>query len=132
MNPFRILADAFAIGMSAIAGLSSIAGFGGARNGWLDVVNNFAPFILILGALGGVFAYLALGAGPTRLAALLLASVGAAYAVARILPEYAKSWGVGSGQSRLATYRVVSANIWRGNRWPTAAVEELLNLDADA
>ena len=66
MNPVRILASATAMEIAVAAAVPSIAGLAGSRNGWLDVINNFAPMTLGMGSVGGALASVSV-AGATRL-----------------------------------------------------------------
>jgi endonuclease/exonuclease/phosphatase (EEP) superfamily protein YafD len=57
MNPTRVLAAATAMEMCAVLAALGLAGLGGIRNGWLDVINSFAPIILLAAVVGAGLAY---------------------------------------------------------------------------
>lgn len=129
MNPIRVLAGATAMELGAFAALSAGAGLGGLRNGWLDVVNSFAPIILGMGILAGGLAYWSLE-GATRSWVICLALISIAYGLALTAPEVVKLLVPGS--SGRTQYRVLSANVWSANPSPDLAVKKIIEQDADA
>ena len=130
MHPLRILGAASAMEISAAAALLALLGLGGWRSGWLDVINSFAPMILILGLAGGGLAVASLDHGGTRVVTLGLAAIAVAYGAFVIAPEYLR-WRP-APRSGPAAYRVLSANVWSLNPSPYAAVAEILARDPDA
>jgi hypothetical protein len=62
MNLLRLIAAASAMSIAITAAVLSAGGVGGLRNGWLDIINNFAPLIFVMGLL-------AVGLGNWSLAA---------------------------------------------------------------
>jgi endonuclease/exonuclease/phosphatase (EEP) superfamily protein YafD len=129
MNPIRILAAVTAVEIGAAAAATAAMGLGGLRNGWLDVVNSFAPLILAAGILAGGLAYWSLD-GATRAATLCLAAISVGYGLALTGPELVKLLVPKSTVG--VQYRVLSANVWRDNPTPDLAVGEILRCEADA
>ena len=133
MNPFRILLAATAMELAAAAALLAVLGVGGSRNGWLDVINAFAPLILALAAAAAVLGLMTLE-GSARRVTLGLAAIGLVYGLALTLPEFVKrveldaAARVGGGGAPL---RVLSANVWGYNPTPQAAAAEIVRRDAD-
>jgi len=129
MNPIRILAAATAMEIAAAAALLAIAGVGGSRNGWLDVINNFAPMIMAAGLIGLGLAYGTLE-GATRVATVGLGLIAVAYGLVLTGPELARlrvpRFGVGP------RFSVLSANVWHDNPTPDLAVSSIIALNADA
>ena len=116
--------------ISAVAALLALLGLGGSRSGWLDVINSFAPMILILGLMGGGLALASLDQGGARVVTLGLALIAVAYGAFVIAPEYLRWPSARTGSS--AAYRVLSANVWSRNPSPYAAVAAILARDPDA
>jgi endonuclease/exonuclease/phosphatase (EEP) superfamily protein YafD len=111
MNPIRVLAAATAMEMCAVLAALGLAGLGGARSGWLDVINNFAPIILIAAVVGAGLAWVTLE-GSTRIVTMALALVAMAYGAALVAPEI--------------------AGLWHENPSPDRAVASLIASGADA
>src|SRR5580693_3820386 len=86
MTLLRLIAAASAVSLAMAACILSVAGLRGSRNGWLDVINNFAPLLCVMGLLGAGLAYLSL-AGSVRLATIALALVAVGYGTALLTPE---------------------------------------------
>ena len=128
MHPLRILAAATAMEVSVVAMILAAAGVCGVRNGWLDVINCFAPAILALALLGAGLAFWSLE-GRARTVTLSMAMASVAYGLVLIAPEVVR-WSAdpptGGGQLRLLT-----VNVWRDNPTPSLAVEAILASDAD-
>ena len=95
-----------------VAALLSLAGLSGVRNGWLDVVNHFAPLIGLLAVAGAVLGWWALE-GTTRVVTLGFAVFALLYATTLSVPEMARAWPAGRADG--ATFRVLSANVWYDN-----------------
>jgi endonuclease/exonuclease/phosphatase (EEP) superfamily protein YafD len=129
MNPIRVLAAATAMEMCAVLAALGLAGLGGARSGWLDVINNFAPIILIAAVVGAGLAWVTLE-GSTRIVTMALALVAVTYGAALVAPEIAGLWPGPSGSG--VPFRVLSANVWYENPSPDRAVASLIASDADA
>ena len=129
MSPVRILAAATAMECSAAIALLALAGLGGWRNGWLDVINSFAPFILALALLAAGLGYWSLE-GMTRAVTLGLAMVGVLYGLALVGPEVLMSWAPRTGDGQ--PFRVLSTNVWHDNPTPDLAVTSILARNADA
>jgi endonuclease/exonuclease/phosphatase (EEP) superfamily protein YafD len=129
MSPIRILAAATAMEGSAAIALLALAGLGGWRNGWLDVINCFAPMILALALLVAGLGYWSLE-GATRVVTLGLAMVGVLYGLALVGPEVVMSWVPRSQAGQ--PFRVLSANVWHDNPTPDLAVTAIMARNADA
>jgi endonuclease/exonuclease/phosphatase (EEP) superfamily protein YafD len=129
MHPIRILAAATAIETAVMVAALAIAGICGAWNGWLDVVNCFAPLVLIVALVGAGLALWSLE-GMTRSVVAAMAIAGVAYGLVFVAPEFARRWLMappsGGGQIRLLT-----ANVWEDNPTPGRAAEAILASKAD-
>ena len=129
MNLAQTFASAAAIGISAAAAILSVAGMGGWRNGWLDIINHFAPVVLLLALCGGVFAVAGMNPGLLRSETLGMAFVAAALSSALVVPELMKATPIRRGRGR--ALRILSANVWFSNPTPAEAVSAILARDAD-
>jgi endonuclease/exonuclease/phosphatase (EEP) superfamily protein YafD len=125
-----MIAAASSLELSFAAAAASIAGLVGARSGWLDLINCFAPFTLAAALAGGALAFVALERGRTQLVTLAVACVGITAALVPVAPELA-SWRP-AGRSEGLPFRVLSANVWINNPSPNEAVSTILAQDADA
>ncbi|HZC16089.1 MAG TPA: endonuclease/exonuclease/phosphatase family protein [Caulobacteraceae bacterium] len=129
MNPIRILAAASAMELAAATATLSALGLAGSGNGWLDVINSFAPVILATALVAAGLAFWTLD-GATRLVTIGLAMIAVAYGLALTQPEFAGL--LAPHATGGPEYQVLSANVWRDNPWPDRAVAEILKRDADA
>ena len=129
MSPIRILAAATAMESSAAIALLALAGLGGWRNGWLDVINSFAPMILAMALLAAGLGYWTLE-GVTRAVTLGLAMVGVIYGLALIGPEILMASVPRSEGGQ--PFRVLSANVWHDNPTPDLAVASIMARNPDA
>jgi endonuclease/exonuclease/phosphatase (EEP) superfamily protein YafD len=129
MNPVRILAAATAMEVCAAAAVIAVAGLFGWRSGWLDVINSFAPFVLVAALLGAGLAALSLDPGLARAMSLALALVAVLCTLALIAPELAR-WRPAGGAGG-ASFRILSANVWRDNPSPDLAVSAIIARNAD-
>ena len=129
MTPVRIPAAATAMESSTAIALLALGGLGGWRNGWLDVINSFAPMILAMALLAAGLGYRSLE-GMTRAVTLGLAMVGVLFGLVLVGPEVLMSWipRTEGGQP----FRVLSANVWGDNPTPDLAVTSILARNADA
>jgi len=115
--------------IAAVAALLAVAGLGGSRNGWLDVINNFAPMILAMGLVGVGLAWWSLD-GATRITTICVALIAVAYGLALIAPDLAGA--LASHPQGGAQFRILSANVWTDNPTPGLAIGEIIARDADA
>lgn len=129
MNPVRVLAAATAMELSAAAALLALGGLFGFRSGWLDVINNLAPFVVVMALAGAVLAVLALDRGPVRSVTLVMATMGAIYALSIMAPDFVQS--LQRHEAKGPALRVLSTNVWSGNPTPDAAISTILARDAD-
>src|ERR1700722_9150202 len=109
MSPIRILAAGAAMVSAPAVAALALAGFGGWRNGWLDVINIFAPVILVAAVLAAALGYWSLE-GATQAMTLGMAMVGVVYGLTLIGPEVLLSWGPRT--QGVQPFRVLSANVW--------------------
>jgi endonuclease/exonuclease/phosphatase (EEP) superfamily protein YafD len=130
MSPVRILAAASALELSFAAAATSLAGLGGARNGWLDVINCFAPFTLAAALAGAGLAFLALERGLTRTVTLTVAGVAIAASLVPVAPELANWRPAAHGGG--GTFSILDANVWSDNPTPGPAVTAILAQGTDA
>src|ERR1700710_3141530 len=126
MNPIRILAAATAMKLAVIAAVLAVLGLAGARNGWLDVVNCFAPAIWILGLVAIVLSWFSLD-GSVRVGVMTMAMVPLIYGAFLILPELARLRPAETGAG--PSFTVLSANAWHDNPTPGLAAAEILSRD---
>ncbi len=129
MHLVAILAAPAATAVCGAAASLSLFGQVGWRNGWLDLINNFSPYILLAALCGGVMAWLSLEPGFTQTASLILALFAALCNIKLIVPELMRLRPVQSGGGR--PLRILSANVWARNPSPELAVAEILARDAD-
>jgi endonuclease/exonuclease/phosphatase (EEP) superfamily protein YafD len=129
MSPIRILAAVAAMVSAPAVAVLALAGFGGSRNGWLDVINIFAPVILVVALVAAGLGYLCLE-GATQAVTLGMAMIGVIYGLTLIGPEVLLS--LGARAQGVQPFRVLSANVWRDNPTPALAVDSLMARNADA
>jgi endonuclease/exonuclease/phosphatase (EEP) superfamily protein YafD len=129
MNPIRILAAATAMEIAAIAAALALLGLAGARNGWLDVINCFAPAIWIMGLVAILLAWFSLD-GPVRVVVMIMAMAPLIYGAFLIVPELARLRPVETGAG--PSFTVLSANVWHDNPTPALAAAQILARNADA
>jgi len=108
----------------------SLLALGGVWNGWLDVIDCFAPFTLAAALAGAALGFVALTPGRTRTLTLTLAVVAAAASLAPVAPELA-NWRP-AVRPEGVTFRVLAANVWLDNPAPSQAVSAILARNADA
>ena len=108
----------------------ALAGLGGWRSGWLDVINSFAPMILAMALFAAGVGYWSLE-GMTRAVTLGLAMVGVLYGLALVGPDVLMSWAPRPAQAG-QPFRVLSANVWSDNPTPDLAVSDIMARNADA
>jgi endonuclease/exonuclease/phosphatase (EEP) superfamily protein YafD len=129
LNPLRILVAATAMEIALAAAIAALAGLAGFRNGWLDVINNFAPMILALGLVAIVLALPSLQ-GATRVVTISVAMVAVVYGLALIAPEVARALTL-RPRADGGGLRVLTANVWTDNPTPDAAIDKILERNAD-
>jgi endonuclease/exonuclease/phosphatase (EEP) superfamily protein YafD len=127
----RLLAAFSATALSLAAAGLALAGLGGWRSAWLDVINCFAPMILAMALIGAALAWWSMAPGVGRSTALALAFVAAAYGLALTGPEVWARWTLARPASG-ETFRVMTANVWYDNPSPDLAVADILRRDPDA
>jgi endonuclease/exonuclease/phosphatase (EEP) superfamily protein YafD len=128
MSPIRILAAAAAMVSAPAVAVLALAGFGGWRNGWLDVINIFAPVILAVALLAAGLGYWSLDGAP-RAVTLGIAMIGVIYGLTLTGPEVLLSWRPRT--QGVQPFRVLSANLWRDNPTLALAVDSLIARNAD-
>ncbi len=132
MKLWRIIAVATAAEAVAVSTAAGLMGLMGAWNGWLDVINQFAPIWLLLG-LGGGGGMLAL-APPGRARIGLLGAATAAVVVNLTLvgPDLVESIGDGfQAQSRRPDLKLVTFNVWSDNVDPQRTIDVILATQPD-
>jgi len=129
MPLWRMLLTATAIEVSFFAALLAWLGLiGGPFNGWLDVINNFAPVIFVVGCAAGA-SYRGL-AGPLKKRLVLLLAALACFATGlRMLPEALSS--LPRPKAEGAPLRVLSFNVWEDNFDTRKTADIILRTDAD-
>jgi endonuclease/exonuclease/phosphatase (EEP) superfamily protein YafD len=127
----RLLAAALAAGLSLAAAGLAIAGLGGWRSAWLDVINCFAPMILAMALTGAALALWSIGPGAGRSTVLAFALIGAGYGLALTAPEVWMRWPA-AAPAPGETFRVLTANVWHDNPSPDHAIADILKRDPDA
>jgi endonuclease/exonuclease/phosphatase (EEP) superfamily protein YafD len=133
MSPWRILAAATAVEVCFASAAVAALGLAGAFNGWLDLVNCVAPLLMLTGALGAAGARVTWPKSRFRSICVAAGVAAAAYGGLVSLPEAAGAlFGPGGGRSGGAAYRIVEANVYRGNVVPFRAAPVLLDRRADA
>jgi endonuclease/exonuclease/phosphatase (EEP) superfamily protein YafD len=130
MHPLRILATATAIEICFAAALLALLGLGGAWDAWLDLVNCLAPLFAAAGAAGAVAAWSILPKGRLRACCVLLGAAATLYAGVMLAPNLAapRPGVMANGDA----YRIVSANLFRGNITPLHAATAVTTRGADA
>ncbi|HEY3797692.1 MAG TPA: endonuclease/exonuclease/phosphatase family protein [Caulobacteraceae bacterium] len=129
MSSVRILLSATAMELSFGCAALAALGLAGARDGWLDVINNFAPFGLVLGLVALGLAAAAAPRGAVRGACLALAGASVIVGAALVGPEIAR-WRPASPATGPA-FQLLSANVWADNPEPDAAVAAIARLAPD-
>ena len=133
MSPWRILTAATAAEICFASVVLAALGLGGGFDGWLDLFNCVAPVLIVTGALGAVGAWATWPKSRFRLACICAGAVAAAYGILVSAPEAGGAlFGAPGGGNGGAPYRVVEANVYKGNIVPFRAVPVLLARKADA
>jgi endonuclease/exonuclease/phosphatase (EEP) superfamily protein YafD len=129
MNPIRILAAATAMEIAVVTAALASLGLAGARNGWLDVINSFAPVVAILGLAALLLGYWSLE-GPVRVVVIVMAMATLAYAAFLIGPDLVRLRPPEAGAG--ASFTVLSANVWHDNPTPDLAAAQIVARNVDA
>jgi endonuclease/exonuclease/phosphatase (EEP) superfamily protein YafD len=129
MTLLRLITAASAVSLAVGTATLSIAGLRGSRNGWLDVINNFAPLLSVMGLLGAGLAYLSL-TGLDRAVTIALALIAVGYGAALLTPEIVS--GLRSRSQAGFPFKLLSVNVWRDNPSPDQAIAKILARGPDA
>jgi endonuclease/exonuclease/phosphatase (EEP) superfamily protein YafD len=133
MRLWRIIATATAVEVACGAAAVAILGLGGAWNGWLDVLNQFAPLWFALCILAAPVAALLIAPGRGRNAVTGAAVIGAVVSGWAVLPDLAAAigpWGRAAASQR--PLKIVTFNAWSENSDPDAVVKRIKAADPDA
>src|ERR1700761_6699911 len=84
MHPLRILAAATGMELCWISAAVAALALGGVADGWLDLLNDLAPFWIVTAVLGGGVVLVGLQKGPVRRACLAAGAAAAVCGVAVI------------------------------------------------
>jgi endonuclease/exonuclease/phosphatase (EEP) superfamily protein YafD len=130
MSLANALALMSALGGSGAAALAAAAGLAGWRSGWLDVVNCFAPLVLVAALASALVDLAVLGPGPLQAAALAMALFASLYGLALTAPEFFARRAMSAGGEG-APLRIFSLNVWYDNASPKRAAADIIARDAD-
>jgi endonuclease/exonuclease/phosphatase (EEP) superfamily protein YafD len=127
----RLLAAAAVTEMSFAAAALGLLGLAGRRNGWLDVIAQFAPVWLAASLACALLAWPLAGPGVWGNATLIAALVGIAVNSAMVVPEFMSSARVAPASKAAAPLRLLTFNIWSENPDQAGTVDAILRTDAD-
>lgn len=133
MRLWKIIATATVAECAAVAAVGAVAGLGGAVSGWLDLLNNFAPFWFGLAILTAPVAALLIEPGRARTMIVGLAVSAGLVSGAEVLPELFASFGpLGHAKDSGQLLRLVTFNTWSDNNDPDAVVTLIRRANPDA
>jgi endonuclease/exonuclease/phosphatase (EEP) superfamily protein YafD len=125
------LAAAVVTEMSFAAAALGLLGLAGRRNGWLDVIAQFAPVWLALSLAGAMLAWPLVGPGIWGDASLIAALVGVAANGLLVAPEFLPRAWPGQAGKTAPPLRLLTFNIWSENSDQAGTVDAILAADAD-
>jgi endonuclease/exonuclease/phosphatase (EEP) superfamily protein YafD len=131
---WRIICLATAAEASAASAAMGVLGLLGAFNGWLDVLNQFAPVWLFVGLAGGLGVHVLAPAARARLrrGLLGLAALGTAIGLTQVGPDMLGSIAAAFHQEpRPPLLKLVSLNAWSENAAPERTVQVILAAHPD-
>ncbi len=134
MRLWRIIATATAVEGAVCAAGFSLAGLGGAWNGWLDMLNHFAPIWFAVLVLATPVSAFLIPAGIGRAGVLGMAMAGLVVSGAEVLPELAGAvtFPHVGGRPTQTPLKIVTFNTWSDNDRPEQVVERVQAADPDA
>ena len=132
MKFWRIIVVATAAEAVAVSAAAGLLGMMGSWNGWLDVINQFAPAWLLLGLAGGGGVLALAPAGRARTGLLCTAVAAVVVSLLLVGPDLLASIADEfQAHSRPPELKLVSFNVWSDNVDPERTVEVILAAQPD-
>jgi endonuclease/exonuclease/phosphatase (EEP) superfamily protein YafD len=129
---WRIICIATAAEASAASAALGLLGLLGAFNGWLDVINQFAPIWLLVGLVGVLGAQVLEPSDRVRRGVLILSGVGAAIGLLQVGPDMLASIGQAlRHEAKPPILKVVTFNVWSENFDPERTIQVILAAHPD-